>query len=311
LVDGMGMHGLRTLDFALHCASANDHPEIVRELLAYGANIEAALCVNNFRPLHAACLQGASNAVRELIAQGANLEARNSHGQNSLHIACYVPSLQQVQVVLELLEGGADPMAVDLWNAQETPLHIASSAGHVALVQLLMRQPSVIVHATNCPGETPLHHAGNPEVVNELVEHGANVHVRSAIGRTPLHVACQKGRVFVVGRLLDCGAKMEEENHNREAPLHLASGNGHLAVVDYLLDHGAKVDAPDFRGMTPLCLAIKQSRDSGASHLPVVQRLLSSGANVDGIFVNVLTTAATNGKFDIVHELVRHRGSLP
>jgi len=78
---------------------------------------------------------------------------------------------------------------------------------------------------------------------------------------TPLHRAALCGQVEVVQRLLNKGADMNAQSHDRNTPLHIASIAGKLEVVRLLLDHGADVDILGENNLTPLWMAEKRGHD--------------------------------------------------
>ena len=90
----------------LWCASALNQPlEIVRELLARGANVNAA-DDGNRTPLVIASKNGSAAIVRELISRGADLDAQTTVGRwSALMNACYQGSLG---VAALLVNAGAD-----------------------------------------------------------------------------------------------------------------------------------------------------------------------------------------------------------
>ena len=51
--------------------------------------------------------------------------------------------------------------------------------------------------------QTLLHHAGNAEVAQILVDHGGDVNAQDNRGVTPLHTACAKGKFAVVQFLVE------------------------------------------------------------------------------------------------------------
>lgn len=60
---------------------------------------------------------------------------------------------------------------------------------------------------------------------------------------TPLHVACNKGRVKAARTLLDAGSNPNAITNKRETPLHFACYNGNIELVELLLDCKAEINA--------------------------------------------------------------------
>ena len=118
------------------CSAALDgHLMCVRELCDWRADMEAAN-VNGATPLRGACVNGDVDVVRELLAHGANNAAGdNGTGWTNLHAA----SMEgHFDVVCELLAHGADPNVTSV--SGKTPLIISSPAykGYVEVVRELL-----------------------------------------------------------------------------------------------------------------------------------------------------------------------------
>jgi len=87
--------------------------------------------------------------------------------------------------------------------------------------------------------------------------------------------AASKGDSEVVEALLDSGADINARDEQNQTALHQAANRGHTAVVKFLLERGADVNAKNLFGQTPLLAPV--SRGS----LDTVRALLSAGADVD------------------------------
>jgi hypothetical protein len=116
----------------LSYASEGGRRLVVRELLVFGANIEAA-DGDGLTSLHVASENGHLTVVRELLSHGANIEAATDNRDTSLYIASFNGHLD---VVRELLARGANIEATT--NQGLTPLIIASSCGFVDVVRALL-----------------------------------------------------------------------------------------------------------------------------------------------------------------------------
>lgn len=99
------------------------------------------------------------------------------------------------------------------------------------------------------------------------------------VGRTPLHLAAQRGQEEIVRLLLKEGADVDARNTADSAtPLHFAAENGHLSIVRLLVDAGSPLEAADnVHEGAPLRWATSISR----FHLEVAEFLLASGASHD------------------------------
>jgi hypothetical protein len=72
---------------------------------------------------------------------------------------------------------------------------------------------------------TAVHHAsfyGHADLVERLVDFGADVDARDVIGWSPLHYAALKGRTDTCVALLHCGADVMALTHTRKTPLQKA-----------------------------------------------------------------------------------------
>lgn len=80
---------------------------------------------------------------------------------------------------------------------------------------------------------------GYSEVVQLLLENGANRDSRDNVGRTPLSLAAEKGYTTIVTLLLEKGTDSSCKDNNGRTPLSFAVENGHEAITNLLLEKGA------------------------------------------------------------------------
>ena len=117
-----------------------------------------------------------------------------------------------------------------------TPLHIASSNGHLQCVKILI-EAGADVNSKNIFEKTPLHYASiknNASIVSILLEKGANVDAVSDENTTSLMMAAQCGHLEVVKLLLVAGANRELKNNYGWSALFLANFNKHYEVVNII-----------------------------------------------------------------------------
>ena len=163
-------------------------------------------------------------------------------------------------------------------EARATPLHYAALFGIHDVVKFLIVEHSQNVNARGYDKkETPLHSAvrrGHADVVQLLLEHGANANAQDDRKNTPLLLASEGGDVDVGRVLLKQGVDMESRDYQGWSPLERASDGGYVDVVRALLEHGADAKARDKEKFTPLHIA------RGAE---VARLLLKHGADANAL----------------------------
>jgi ankyrin repeat protein len=186
---------------------------------------------------------------------------------------------------------------------------------------------------------------GNADAVKICLLQGAGVNCQFKDDLyTPLHTACSSssnsGSLEVLNLLLERGADGNACNKWRETPLLIAANNGHHAAVDALLKHGADPSLCSEAGWSALTFAAHKGYDdivalllkAGAQvnvrvtedlstplhkacaggkpgHLSAVKQLLENGADVHGLNKwreTPLLTAANHGQADAVDALLKH-----
>ena len=115
------------------------------------------------------------------------------------------------------------------------------------------------------------------DLARAFLDFGADVNVRQADGRYPLHAAAKAGFLETMALFLDRGARLDARDRQGETPLHhtLKGGRGAdvIAAMQLLLEAGADIDAAGNAGATVLHRAAAR-RDAD-----VVAFLLLEGAD--------------------------------
>lgn len=111
-----------------------------------------------------------------------------------------------------------------------------------------------ILTATDFVGYTPLHEAcmvGNVEIIDALLQKGANIEATTKGGWTPLHCAIDTN-CESVSVLLKHGANINAKNLNGSTPLHFCTWKGKQDMSMLLISKGGDVNDKDNAGFTPL-----------------------------------------------------------
>ncbi|KAF7976850.1 hypothetical protein HWV62_5558 [Athelia sp. TMB] len=158
----------------------------------------------------------------------------------------------------------------------------------------------------------PIYHAssaGLEQVVEHLLQNGADANMHGGHYGTALHAASYNGHVHTVKLLLRYGA-----NANAQASflgtctvLQAASFRGHLKTVNVLIKRGAEVNAKAGSYGTALQATSSAGRRS-TGHLDIAKLLLDHGAEVNaqaGEFGTALQAASHIGHLEIVMLLLQ------
>ena len=244
-----------------------------------------------------------------LIDAGADIETKDVVGHSPLLLACRSGSLDTVKL---LVRAGAGVRVTCLIFVAcyvyigTTCLTIAASCGHTETVRYLLGLKEVEVHHATDDGCTALHLAADnnhADVVQVLIDAGADIDVRDNLGSSPLLLACHSGSLDAVKILVRAGAGVRVTNNYEDMCLILAASRGHTETVRYLVGFPeVEVDHTDDEGRTALHCAVENN------HADVVQVLIDAGADIevrDQLGSSPLLLACRSGSLDVVKSLVR------
>ncbi|XP_054798724.1 protein VAPYRIN-like isoform X2 [Prosopis cineraria] len=241
--------------------------------------------------------RGDSDAVRNLIKRQRSLLADLSpnEAESLLRVATGLANPDgMVHLLLEaglrveeaLGSGNVDQRwASKGWDE----LHVAAAFDLADdILRLLKTNPSWPLDSRDHKGRTPLHLAadkGNIKCARVLVEGGANVNGRCNDGRTPLYRAAANGDRRMVEMLVEMGADPTIADDRGRSALSIASDEGHKEVVE-IMEQGEEV--------------LDAARHGDVKKL---ESLLKRGANVeyrDQYGLTALHAAAMKGHREMV-----------
>ena len=218
------------------------------------------------KSFHEQVKRGDVEDVRSAIAQDPSLlDATNEAGQGAFLLARYYGREAVADYLLSLHP------KLDLFNkcvAGQTSDVIAEIEGDEAFLE-----------AHSADGWTLLHLAaffGHPELAKALLNHGADINSRStnSMKNTPLHAAVAGRKANVVQVLLDRGAEVNALQEGGWTALHGAAQSGDRVMVEMLLAHGANASARAGNNQSALDLALLKG------HQEVVSELELAGAKL-------------------------------
>jgi len=135
-------------------------------------------------------------------------------------------------------------------DLEDLPIHFtdriqqAIEEGNKYIVEKWI-QKGANVNQKNEKGYTPLHIAstyGHIGIVNLLIEKGTNINEKADNGATPLHLASKFGHKNIVELLIEKDAIINVKKRNGETPLHLAAKNGYFEIFYLLIEKKANLN---------------------------------------------------------------------
>ena len=297
-----GVKGYWTLlDWAVDCCDA----QFVLWLLKHGAdrNLRPEWGAGEPTPLHRAVPLKETEVLAMLLRFGADVNGGDHPASPLLVAAAY---------------GRQDAAALLIEAGARVDIHSAAAFGmRDELVAQLDADPTLLEARDAYIDRPPLAWAveyGHLELAKELLDRGADVHVRTPrvglsfrpheyseypvtrgrnprrqYGETPLHIAARRGHREIAALLIERGADVDVRCRTYrdrwgQTPLGAAAYAGQLGIMKLLLDEGADIEIPRDDGRTPLM--------AGVRHAAVVELLLARGANVNAADEDGITAIA-------------------
>ena len=276
-------HKSKHLLTPLHMAVKKGNPKLVEYILDWKMSIDID---DATMLIHSSALTGNNELLQLCIKRGLHncyysyqqrsircIDLRGERGSTPLHEATTNHHFETVKIILD--NNLCDINATDDYG--NTALHMAAINGDAEILGYLINQ-GAIVDAINKSGHTPLHRAiqrNRSIVIEMLILAGANRDAACKDG-TVLHLACERN---IQTRLISHKATPNIRVKNGKTPLHIAAERGHgLAVSNIVIEQsesGVDLNLTDIMGNTPLHLAVLNQ------HFYTVRELIRSGAKVD------------------------------
>ncbi len=273
-------------------AAEEGNLELVKKLIAQGADVNASAGDKPWAPLIAAACAGHTQVVKLLLENGSKVNAGDPYGYTPLHYAIWCDDEEAVRM---LVAAGADINRRTSEQNEYNAFFEAVWNGHKGIIKTFI-DAGANVNYKDAYGYTPLHYAvvgNNTEVAMLFVGTGVSI--------PDFHRAAFEGNLAKVTDFVESGMDVDTKDKVGWTPTYWALSTGHKEVFKYLLSQGAETTAKTSRGRTLLHQA------SQAGFLEMVKLLIAEGADVNVTANNgqhPLGDAAVNGHEDIVKLLI-------
>jgi ankyrin repeat protein len=243
-----------------------------------------AFASGEFTPILIAARDGHLDSVKLLVEAGADVNALAADGKNALGLAIFNGSYD---IADYLVDAGSDVNQADaqrftplFWAVDRRNMETAPNFPWVVtddplpLIRKMLERgadPNWVVNSTpraRMRGGSPrivfataimrAAFSADLELVQLLLEHGADPHIKSSDNETTLEAAAGLGwvagfhkdrpradRLEIVKILIDMGADVNWQDNYGISPLMVAGNLGDIPIIQYLIDHGADLGAFD------------------------------------------------------------------
>jgi len=193
------IHALREIvDTQQELAGARDEsgnsPLLISAYYGRSAMIRVILDQGVQPNLFEACAAGLAGDAKRLLAENPKLVLERSHdGWTPLHLASFFGHLELVKI---LLDARAPMLSISNNNEANLPINAAAAGRRNAVVRLLVENGCPPDARASERGYTALHLAannGNVELIEFLLQSGADRTLKTGTGETPFDLAIKQG----------------------------------------------------------------------------------------------------------------------
>lgn len=239
----------------LQFAAREGHAEIVRALLAHGADPDRCDSTRGRSPLAEASARGHAQIVSLLLVARATVHSDAERPDADAFALAIGGGHGDVVDALARAGGAASPRALEL----------ACHLGRTDLAALCLQRGAVLAEADALATAARV---GSIAMLCWLVDNGADV---AATGGDALCEAANAGQTAAVEYLLSIGVSHAHRNAYAWTPLHFAAYQASAATCAALLRAGADPSADDGQQRTPLDWAREAGR---ADNVELLERAL-------------------------------------
>jgi ankyrin repeat protein len=273
--------------YPIHGAIHNGHLQIIKLLITHNTDINQVSLNTNVTPLYYSVGYSSQTVdlgiIDYLLNNGANANIPDNTGYYPWHFASFKGHLE----VMKILISKIPVIDYKTSNADKyTALWLASQEGHLDVVKWLISNQADVNAFRESDGRTALQATmckktpKNLNVVQELIEHGANVNQSNYKLFTPLYYAVELEDLKIIKLLINHGANITAAADSGDQPIHMAAFLSNILIMKILFDHGASINATSNIGNTLLHEVLWEgSKADPVDKLNSVKYLLAKSVN--------------------------------
>ena len=286
----------------MYAVSNNKNPDVVYTLINNGALLHEKDAVGNSTLMLAALNNANIDIIQKLLDEKLVIDQRNKLGLTALHMAT---RNKNPKILEYLIEKGADKTAK--FQSVDTLGAAAMFASQPEIINILIQNDFDVNTKYNVGTLSYMEQLNsalkqyddkwttakipplvlacifneNPNIIQSLINAGADVNERLFFGYTPLFFAVLNKNTETTKTLISNGAKTHIRAKDKSTPLTLALKNPINEIeidpqtIELLVTHGVDINAKTSDNKTALLIAAEQS-----SNPEIIETLINLGADI-------------------------------
>lgn len=240
-------------DLGLHASSTDSMGRTATHTAAQMGSLHMLQCLHlnkqlsfspdqsNSTPLHLAASHGSVDCVQVLLSAGHPTVVTDANGCSPLHLACserhmmVVDVLAQIGHIDEYDSTGASPLMVCVGKGMEdaikTLLKFGARATHRDFTGRSCLHALLQLSHTNAEQL-----ALQKNIAMMLIKHGIDMNSRDTLGRTPCHLASEKGNIDMLKLLIDHGGDVSVVDSSGKTCMAQLNREHFQVVTNILID---------------------------------------------------------------------------
>jgi len=201
-------------------------------------NLALTACSQSDEPtisLYLAIKRGDIDQIERHINWGTNINQINIDGQTPLHELAITGRIVAAKL---LLKHGAEINKLN--NADETALFLALKNGRTQLAKLLITDFNADFKATEILFKIINSNTSDRDVIEFLINNGAEINSHNEEGKTPLIIAVENQQLLAVKHLIANHADVNVASKNNNLPLDIAEQTNNSNMITLLTRNGAQ-----------------------------------------------------------------------
>ena len=240
------------IDSAMQNAVKYGDIQILEFFLENGANV-SAVDENGRQAIHLAAIILDFDVFEILLRYNASINARDADGNTPLILAVQGLDHQILRkkrssdrsrsdIIAEIIRNGGNVHAHNKWKRQA--IHEAVLFDNIDVISILVKN-GADVEAKDENGDTPLIHASRMFVADtDNEEFRFSTEIRRRLPK--------RGRPEMLEAIIENGADVKSHNDWGRQPVHAASFYGNIDALEILMKHGGSLSVRDINGNTAI-----------------------------------------------------------